>query len=244
MAETKHILILANSERGGGRCVAGKVAVPRPDGSFDVRPEWIRLTNPGATRGGAVPYLHTLCRPNRTAVRPLDVVTVSISGHCNNPDHPEDWFYDPTSPWQWIASAAFADLAAIADSPPSLWHQAESDAVPAGYIRTMPPPPASLYLIKAPATWDFKYYKEWNNFKGYDKKRRRLHLTFAGRFHDFAVTDPEFDRRFKLPDAASKWPSTPQALPVPSPADCYFCLSLTPEFNQRHYKICATTFEP
>ncbi len=243
MPETQHILILANSERAGGRCVAGKLATPLTDGTFDVGTQWIRLTNPSGTGEGTVPYSDTICRPNRTAVRPLDIVKVAISSHCGNPDHPEDWYYERNQPWQWAGNVAFSDLAAFVDTPPSLWHLTESDAVPTGYMRTMPPPPASLYLIKAPARWTLKYFKEWNSFKGYDKKRRRLELTFAGKHHEFSVTDPEFDRRFKLPGAVSQWPDLPQTLTVPDPAGCYFCLSLTPELNSRHYKICATLFE-
>jgi hypothetical protein len=107
----------------------------------------------------------------------------------------------------------------------------------------MRPPPASLYLIKAPPGWTFQYFKEWNQHKGYDKKRRRLQFSFAGNYHDLSVTDPEFDLRFKLPGATSQWPSIPKTLTVPNPAGCYFCLSLTPELNRKHYKICATIFE-
>jgi hypothetical protein len=134
-------------------------------------------------------------------------------------------------------------LPALADGPESLWHWAEPEAVVAGYIRTMPPPPASLYLIKAPAQWALRYFKEWYHYNGYDRKRRRLELTFARQYHEFSVTDPDFDRRFELPGATSRWPDVPETLTVPNPAGCYFCLSLTPELNGKHYKICATIFE-
>jgi hypothetical protein len=241
MSDTKHILVLANSERVGGRCVAGKIATPLDGGNFDIGQQWVRLNNP-TTKEGAVPYMDTVCRPNHTAVRPLDLIQVPLLDPCNNPDHPEDWNYDTTQKWKWIASAKPQDLAAIVDTPASLWN-AESDAVPAGYIRRMAPPPASLYLIKAPRGWTFKYFKEWNQYKGYDKKRRRLQFSFAGSHHDMSVTDSEFDHRFKLPGAVSQWPSMPETLPVPNPDAWYFCLSLTPELNGKQYKICATFFE-
>lgn len=242
MLEIKQILVLANSERPGGKCVAGKLATSSAEGTFDISQQWLRLNNP-ANGEGAVPYMDTVCRPDRTAVRPLDLIEVALLEPCNNPDHPEDWNYDQSQKWKWVASAGSKELAVIADTPATLWHVTESDAVPAGYIRTMPPPAASLYLIKAPAGWRFKYYKEWNNYKGYDKKRRRLQFNFAGDYHDLSVTDPQFDRRFKLPGAVSQWPSIPETLTVPNPADWYFCLSLTQKLNSRQYKICATIFE-
>src|SRR5438309_1866415 len=102
MSETKHILILANSARAGKHCVAGKLATPLKDGSYDVGNQWIRLSDPRDTQDGAVPYADTLCRPGRASVRPLDIVAVSLQAPCNDPNHPEDWFYDPARPWQYI----------------------------------------------------------------------------------------------------------------------------------------------
>ena len=54
----------------------------------------------------------------------------------------------------------------------------------------------------------------WSQFKGYDKKRRRLQFSLAGHYHDMSVTDSQFDRRFKLPASVSHWPSMPETLPV------------------------------
>ena len=248
MAEVKHILILANSEREGGRCIAGKLATPLEGENFDVGQHWVRLNNPSSPGGGAVPYEHTLCRPpSRSAVRPLDVIKVALLDRCNNPDHPEDWNYDPNQPWEWVAASNVGCFAAVVDTPPALWNDGNDKAVQAGYIRKMANP-ASLYLIKAPSRWNFSWFKEWNSFKGYHKKRRRLQMTFGRQYHDFSVTDSNFDGRFKLPNAASQWPDSPAPLTVPNPGDMYFCLSLTgltpPDFVSHHYKICATIFEP
>lgn len=248
MPETRHILILANSEREGGRCIAGKLATQIDDDNFDVSDQWIRLNNPTSTTGGAVPYGHTLCRPpNRNPVRPLDFVKVTLLNPCNNPDHPEDWNYDPNVPWEWVGVAKHDCLAPIVDTPKILWHDGNNKSVRAGYIPRMTKP-ASLYLIKAPKGWSFEHFKEWNQTTGYNKKRRRLKMFFGGHYHDFAVTDSEFDRRFKLPNASSSWPDNPTVLAVPNPDDVYFCLSLTgltpPNFVSHHYKICATIFEP
>jgi hypothetical protein len=42
MSQEKRILILANSKRPGGYCVAGKEVLPAPDGTLKVG-GWIRL---------------------------------------------------------------------------------------------------------------------------------------------------------------------------------------------------------
>lgn len=241
MSETQTILILANSERTGGRCVAGKLANARPDGGFDVGTQWIRLTNPDGTAEGTVPYLDTVCRHDRTPVRPLDIIRVAIAGQCNNPDHPEDQYYERAQSWEWVASTVFSRLADVVDTPPSLWYDGHDDAVEAGYVRAMREGPSSIYLVRAPKCWTFTYFKEWDTFKGYEKKRRRLTFTFAGQNHDFSVTDSGFTRRHNI---EGRFTNQRQILSVPNLAGCYFCVSLTPEFHGKHYKICATIFEP
>jgi hypothetical protein len=240
MSESKLIVILANSIRSTDRCIAGKELVLKEDGTYDVGP-WIRLAD-RSTKEGAVPANVAYCAGHRW-VKILDVVRVVLQFPCDNPDHPEDWWLEPHQPWEFVETRTVADLPNFADHPYSLWHTGESDAVFAGYVRDMGVQAASLYLVKAPEQWSLTYYKEYNSFKGYDKKYRKLELTFAGKYHEFSVTDLGFDRRFNLPSAVSQWPNPGETLTVPNPAGCYFCLSLTPEFNSRHYKVCATIFE-
>jgi hypothetical protein len=247
MAEIKHILILANSEREGGRCIAGKIAEPIGDGKFDIGQQWIRLNYPDSITGGAAPPWHTYCRPDKVPIRPLDFIKITLLNPCSNPDHPEDWNYDPNMPWEWAGEANYNDLTSITDTPPALWHDGNPKAVHAGYIQKMKQP-ASLYLIKAPPGYSLQYFKEWIQKIGRDKKRRRLKMNFGGKYHDFSVTDSRFDTYFNLPDAASHWPGNPTTLTMPNPDEIYFCLSLTgltpPDFVSHHYKICATILVP
>jgi hypothetical protein len=246
MTEARHILILANSARAGKHCVAGKVATLLDDGKFDIGGQWIRLTDPREPEG-AVPFANTICK-GHGSVRPLQIVKVTLRDHCANPDHPEDWYFDPDKSWELSGRANTSVLAAIADNPPGLWHDGiEFKSVTAGYVRAMNKDAASLYLLKAPEGFKITYHKEFSSFKGHDRKIRKLELRFAGKLHDFSVTDPAFYRRFKLPGAVSEWPVAPVTLAVPNPENVYFCLSLTkltpPDFDRKHYKICATIFE-
>jgi len=72
------------------------------------------------------------------------------------------------------------------------------------------------------------------------KLRRRLSLSFAGCYHEFDITDPEFTRRYKMPETAVSHPHQRFDLNAPF----FVCLSLTKPFNGKHYKIAATIFEP
>jgi hypothetical protein len=76
MAETKYILVLANSARVGKYCVAGKIATPRDDDTFDIQQQWVRLTDPRNAEG-AVPYASTIC-PGHGQIHPLDIIKLDL----------------------------------------------------------------------------------------------------------------------------------------------------------------------
>jgi hypothetical protein len=246
MPEIKHLLILANSARAGKHCVAGKVATHLGDNNYRVEEQWIRLTDPRNSEG-AVPFSSTICR-GHGSVRPLDIIEIVLQSNCGNPDHPEDWYFDPEQPWQYRKRAETDIVSQIADNPPAIWHDGiENKSLIAGYVRSMGQNAASLYLIRAPKQFKITYHKEYNSFKGFDRKIRKLEFNHAGKFHECFVTDPTFERRFKLPGEVSQWPELPTALAVAAPDNVFFCLSLTkltpPDFDRKHYKICATIFE-
>lgn len=244
MAETKCILILANSARAGKHCVAGKFVTPLADGKFNVSHQWIRLNCPNDPEG-AVPYIDTFC-PSHGSVRPLDIVRVVLGLKCNDADHPEDWNYDPSQRWEFVARFAPTNLSSITDTPDFIWHDGiQNNAVTAGYVRDMQNSPATLYLIRAPNGWAFSYWKEWNSFKGKDTTQRKLTFSYANQTHEFSVTDTFFTLRHKIFEKAT---GQIQTITVKDLPNVFFCLSLTkltpPNFNRCHYKICATIFEP
>src|SRR5438874_2572132 len=111
MAETKFILILANSVRSQKHCVAGKIAVPQADGTYDIGNEWIRLTDPRVP-DGAVPYTSTIC-PGNGSVRPLQLIKAVLQGSCNDVNHPEDWNFEPTQNWSFENSTTFEALTLV-----------------------------------------------------------------------------------------------------------------------------------
>jgi hypothetical protein len=241
MAETKHLLILANSVRAKKHCVAGLLATHL--GEIDVSGKWIRLADPRDT-DGAVPFASTIC-PGRGSVRPLQLIKVVLQGNCCDANHPEDWNFDPDQEWQYESTMDFTKLSSITQTPLRLWHDGtNNNSVNAGYVPQMGQGAATLYLIKAPAGWTFTFWKEWNKFEKRDDVKRKLSFNYAGQVHEFSVTDAAFTSRHSIYKRATE---THQTLTVPNADNVYFCLSLTkltPEFNRKHYKICATIFEP
>jgi len=94
----------------------------------------------------------------------------------------------------------------------------------------------SLYLIR-PEAFHFQIRsKVWD---GYGKKQQRGLFTYRERHYDFALTDPLIGRKY-FPD----YPRTPEGYIQPAdPRRILLCVSLTPPFNDLHYKVIATVFE-
>lgn len=249
MPETKHIIILANSARAGKHCVAGKVATPLADGNFDVQSEWVRLTDPssdGAASEGAVPYAKTICL-GHGQIKPLDIIEVELRGSCNNLNHPEDWYYEPASPWRFISRADKSCLPSIVDTPAQLWHDSQQpQSVQLGYVPTMTPQPSSICLIAAPSNMDFCFWKKSvpdANNPGQSKIKhvRELSFSYAGIYHEFSVTDPDFMKRHNI---WTRMTDMAQLMRIQNASNYFLCLSLGLAFHGRHYKIGATIFEP
>jgi hypothetical protein len=245
MAETKYILVLANSVRAGKYCVAGKIVTRRNDGTFTIQQQWIRLTDPEDAEG-AVSYATTIC-PGHGQIHPLDVIKVELRESCKNLNHPEDWYFEPSRPWVFVQREDKSCLPKIADNPAALWFDAaQPDSVRAGYVSQMQPASFSICLAQAPGNLDFIFQKRTvpdgdNPGQTKVKFTRDLSFTHAGHYHEFSVTDPDFMRRHNI---WNKTQEVAQHLRFTDSANIFLCLSLGLEFRSRHYKICATIFEP
>ncbi|MGN6387766.1 MAG: dual OB domain-containing protein [Verrucomicrobiota bacterium] len=241
MAEEKLILILANSIREKNRCVAGKELIPSANGYKCGK--WIRLADPRTD--GPIKTETAVC-VGHGPVKPLDLVKVKVRESCGDPDHPEDWWIEPGAPWEFVRSFETSILPRVADESIELWEDPGSiDSVASGYVRGMGEP-ATLFLMEAPKQYSIVYWKEngqdWSN-PGHakEKKQRRLWVRNGKRPHEFSITDPEFMSRH---DLISRMTTQRQELELENRDSIFFCVSLTPEYNGRHYKICATIFEP
>lgn len=107
--------------------------------------------------------------------------------------------------------------------------------------------PASIYLLKAPDLWRVQYWKDEmpapdREDKMIEKTRRRLSMRYGGQYHEFDVTDPEFIRRYHVYEQAEFEQS--HTVPLQNALSAYLCISLTPGYVGKQYKIAATIIEP
>ncbi|HWN94265.1 MAG TPA: hypothetical protein VNT99_04475 [Methylomirabilota bacterium] len=72
-----------------------------------------------------------------------------------------------------------------------------------------------------------------------DPKQQRGLFNYKGRHYDFALTDPLIGQKY-FPD----YPRTAEGYIAPKdPRQILLCVSLTPPFNELHYKVIATVLE-
>jgi hypothetical protein len=241
MPETKTIIILANSERLRQRCVAGREVVRT--GPIWTAGPWVRFSDP-TTGEGEVPWARTAYQGGGHA-EVLDIAEVDFDRSARDPDHPEDWLLSGGSAWRKVGSLSFSDLPRMTDRPPELWSDRSSlRSVRAGFVRQMPRP-FTIVLLESPPKCEARWWREQvpdadNPGASLIKTRQRLSLFFAGRRHEFDITDPKFQVRHRLRATALMDRPTTVALKPPF----FVCLSLTKPFRGNHYKIAAAIIEP
>jgi hypothetical protein len=204
--------------------------------------KWIRLRDP-ATPEGEV-RLEAMHYTSGDLARVLDVAEVPLERPAGDCNHPEDWMLALNRPWRRFGWLPFGELSALADRLLELWHDGTHERwVPAGFIPRMSEP-SSLALLENPPECRVTWWRELAPDPDHpgallEKTRRRLSLRFAGRLHEFDITDPEFTRRHRLFDTAEL--NRPQTLDLKPPL--FLCLSLTRPWQGKHYKICAAVFQ-
>ena len=99
MARKAFLLVLANSQKKGDRCVAGKLLIPNEGNHCEVG-RWIRPVHPGQSEG-AIPLEMTML--GNQWLTPMDVIEIGLSKPMHEPDHPEGWQIDPDTPWHKAA---------------------------------------------------------------------------------------------------------------------------------------------
>lgn len=168
------IVCLANSSKGGGRCVAGL----RMDGGG-----WVRPVS-SEPEGVLQAWHYTLSGGGETAL--LDVLMMRLAGPQPEPHHPENWLMDlgqwkrsvqPTPPY--LRTILMKSLAA---GPELLGDRGEKIAYA---LLQRKPAIASLALVRPEAlSWQIQEGTQ------VDKRRTRAVFTLAGVTYDLPLTDP------------------------------------------------------
>lgn len=233
MTEKKTILVLANSTKKGGRCVAGRELIENDSDGYTIGP-WIRPIDAHGAEG-TIDERRTVI--NGRTLLPLEIIEVSCTGSANDPLHPEDWTIDRATVWTRVEDARPDALAVIEDDAGDLWGPASASS------RRVAPVPGTptLKLIRPRGKVTVTAYKDEPPWGGV-KFRRYIDIEHDGVTHRLPIDDPEFIKRHKL-DATTIADRHIQF--DLDPKKTVVVASLTPPFSHDglQYKIAATILE-
>lgn len=182
MLVTKRLIILANSIRPGGRCVAGICADTG---------QWVRPVPRHADR--AVPDTRSISR-----MALLDIVQVPLAGDRPNPPdryQRENWFVD-TWDWEVVGRCSVEDATALCEAPDVVLYT-NNDRVEPSYMDSLPPAEwKSLLLLNAKVSFD-KDYWDRTRWRATFKDRR-------GNLLSLKVSDPAVSAKLDKGQDVSK----------------------------------------
>ena len=229
----KRVLILANSIKKKARCVAGREIIQ--DGGEARLGGWVRPVS-GSGEGELFSRHYALKQGGSASV--LDVVDIPLQRSQSDPGQPENWLIDDSTQWSRVRVIAADNVAGFVEHPADLWLDSASHSdritVNAQADRSKP---TSLVLIR-PEGFHVRLWREHNPWKGYVKRNTRVVFRYAGQEYSLSMTDPIFDEQH-----CGKHPAESEGVRkvVPPFGDnCLLCISLTPPFNEYHYKVVAT----
>ncbi len=229
----KRILILANSYKYNGRCVAGRELVDAGDGTY--RPGgWVR---PISDREGGEWEPHELHVGPGRPIRVGDVIDVFLTKYADDSIQPENWFCESPSTWQLVSNGIGDAIKLFEEFPRDLYGVSEekNDRAPREYFLNRPPR-QSLCLIR-PQQFRLRVSLEPESC------RVRVRGTFRYNHEPYtlSITDPVICTSYA--DRSPNKNEKPLTLRPPCGDNMLLCISLTREFQGHHHKIIATVLE-
>jgi hypothetical protein len=227
MTYMKRILVLANSWKHKGVCVAGRTFSDK--GYLD----WIRPVSARDTQ--ELNEDERRCTDGNE-VSVLDVVDVPLIAPIPHLHQVENHVVDPSQPWKRVQRAGWPHIDGSQQSPPSLWSNGEhstnglNDKVSPGKLATFN---ASLYLIE-PTSLSVHVQDE-----GYQTQqlKARAHFEYKGSNYILKITDPLAHAYFVQKGVGTYDVKT-----------ALLCVSLTEAFDgyggKYAYKLVAGVFTP
>ena len=236
----KYICILANSNKQGERCIAGIEMLKDDEGKLRGTDTWIRPVSARRDSGGALDVEE---RRYTDASEPemLDVARIPLLECENDWAQPENWRLDTSVHWERIGKVRPQRLRKALDRPESLWldpEEKKSDRIRPEVLKSGPWG-RSLYLIE-PERFRIEVYPESNPWKNTMVIKREAVFVFLGHSYRLHITDPAAEEKY----CASVPLDAPKRVIELDPGNrCFLCISLTPEFNGKHYKVVAGLLE-
>jgi len=181
MSVKKDIVILANSIKQGGRCLAGRFVERNSEGRWMIG-DWCRPVMPDENGHDSIP--DTAC----AHFNPLDVVSIVLERRAPVPGQPENWLWDHFSAITHLRSFNSSNdapraLEAITEFPSDIW--IDSSAARPDEFAAHLPIVNSLNCVRVQGLW--------LNLTLDDNGRKRIHaeFTYGGHLYEkMAVTDP------------------------------------------------------
>ena len=220
-ALVKRIVCLANSRKGGDRCVAGREILagghPGP---------WIR---PVSNRPNDAISEYERQYQDGSEPHVLDIVDVPVIKARPIEYQRENWLLDPERHWELVRRLAPSDLVRFATREAELWvsgyssAEGENDRIPSSIAIKLP---SSLRLIRVD--------RMELSVRTHDSGRRvRGRFRYAKTGYSLRVTDPACEQRHEDLDDGD--------YPV---GESYLTVSLGEPYNGYSYKLIAAVIDP
>lgn len=178
----KNLIVLANSIKQGGRCLAGLFVERQPDGKW--RPGgWCRPILPDDQGHDAIPSEAV------DHLKPLDVISLNLARHAPTDGQPENWVWQARTEITLVDSfnRLHNSLGPVVETPANLW--LDGRAGRPDEVRPDFPVDRSLYLIQ-PTELELLLSID-------DRRRIHAEFTYGGnRYEQIPVTDPVMSRIF------------------------------------------------
>jgi hypothetical protein len=236
MAIFKRMLILANSIKLGGRCLAGREIQLNGECEYRIGP-WLRPVS--HVDGREIKHIERFYWP-QDPVKVGDFVEVALAEKMNEPWHPENWRLASLDPWRRIADAfVFPPLDLLEEHPPGLWLEPGQRTDRIAHEELLANPPTHSLVMIRPE--DFRLELSSMMVEDELKRRRRCLFRYRGVDYDMGMTDPVIGNRYAARIPGPDDPIATVRLPGGDPR--LLCVSLACDFQGFHYKVVATIFE-
>ncbi len=221
MPETKRMVCLANSRKGGARCVAGREIIGNGFG------DWLR---PVGGSNGAVARPER-CYANGREPELGDAIELSLRERERRRDHQqENWWLDRAKPWERLGRVPWRRLVELVEGDDPLWSNDSKSDTAYGLNN----------CILASRIRRFKTSLRFVRVQGLrlDVVRGSAHDRLDGCFtlgaHEYrlAVTDSAYEAEYQ-PRPAGEY----------SLGECLLTISLSEPFGGRCYKLIAGIIE-
>lgn len=248
----KAIVILANSYKRGGRCVAGREILFDGDKVPRVG-RWIRpitvseLEREGLCEGGQVTEASMRLALKRADLPVIgEIIEIPLSGPAASPGQPENWALETGQPWKHLGRLSSPLFDKLLDNPKEIWDT--SGCGRAAVADSIPKPPgfASLFFLRRDrAVAKVGSRPKSGGLPGELTRSKILVFDYAGQRHEFRISDPMFDAKYEKQFPALGAPEKTFALPKGT----YVTVSLTPPYSPTgqppfyHYKMAAAIIE-